>query len=479
MTKNPISLCAVIISILFFVSSCMKDDTASYSTYEDTAITAFTLGTVKVSRPVGKKKYVDEDSIYTYSYIGSNTPVYIDHLTREIYNTDSLPAGSHMTMLATLTSKNSATMTYRDWDAADDAAWTNYSSGDSIKFGEDGGASRELRFRVWASSGGYNRDYKVKILCHKEFADSFQYVALTPQAIFANAASLRGAATSEGLYVLAGEKLYCSQTAGTSWTEVKQVSGDATIGVADGVLYVLSGNTLHYYANSSWQSADVSGYGLKAFVGGCNGVVFAMNPDAGIMVAETSDLASWTLDNVYSNANLLPVKDISSACVVQRNNTDVSRITMVGNRAAYTEKGDTCAVVWNKSVTQDVSEPWIYNDVTESKTKSLALPAMKNLSATDYYNGWILAIGGKGLNETTELVTKPYKRVFCSEDGGTSWHKIAGLRMPDLTLDGDKPALILADETGYFYIISADGGKIYRCKLNNATWTPTDYREYK
>ena len=121
----------------------------------------------------------------------------------------------------------------------------------------------------------------------------------------------------------------------------------------------------------------------------------------------------------------------------------------------------------------------MYNDPADSKIKSLALPAMENLSATPYYNGWILAIGGKGLNATTPLVNKPYQRVYCSEDGGTSWHKLAGLRMPDLTLSSDKPTLIIADVEGYFYIISADGGKVYRCKLNNATWKSTDYQEYK
>jgi hypothetical protein len=31
---------------------------------------------------------------------------------------------------------------------------------------------------------------------------------------------------------------------------------------------------------------------------------------------------------------------------------------------------------------------------------------------------------------------------------------------------------------GYFYIISADGGVVYRCKLNNATWYPLDTKEY-
>jgi hypothetical protein len=33
-------------------------------------------------------------------------------------------------------------------------------------------------------------------------------------------------------------------------------------------------------------------------------------------------------------------------------------------------------------------------------------------------------------------------------------------------------------DLGYFYIISADGGVVYRCKLNNATWDPLKTENY-
>lgn len=491
---------AIIICVLFLVSSCLKDDSVSYSTYEDTAITSFTLGTVKVNRYVGKKKYArDEngeriDSFYTYSYAGSNTPVYIDHYSREIYNVDSLPAGSHMKMLATVSSMNSATMTYREWTADDDASWaeqlkavddaewTVYSSGDSIEFGTDYADSKVLCFRVWASEGGYTRDYKVKIVAHKEYADSFQYVTLPSQAVFADAQTLKGAATANGIYVLAGNgtesKLYCGTNHGTSWAVVKTFGGDATIASSADVLYILDGNTLHYGDGSAWNTADVAGFDLSALVGVCKDEVYAVDGSGAVMVAKTDDVAVWEQDEVYADADLLPAKDICSASVVQRSNSDVSRITVVGNKAVY-EGADTLAVVWNKNVGSASAEKWIYNDATEAQTKQLALPAMTALSATGYYNGWLLAVGGTGLNASTPLNNQPYQRIYCSEDGGTSWHKLAGLRMPDLALDAEKPVLIVADAEGFFYLVSADGGKVYRCKLNNATWDSTDYNEYK
>lgn len=487
MNTKYLRLCAILISTICLVSSCLDSDEATTTTYEDTAITAFTLGTVKVNRYIGKKKYDKDadgnpvDSFYTYSYTGSNTPVYIDHLSKEIYNTDSLPAGSYMKMLATVTSKNSATMTYRDWDAADDAAWTVYSSSDSITFVNDEGEAKSLRFRVWASDGSSTRDYKVDIVCHKEYADSFQYVALAGQSFFADATSLKATATSEGLYVLAANGteslLYKGTDLGSTWTQAGAYGSNATIASDDDDnIYILDGGTLYYGDGTSMQTADVTGYTLSTLAGTCKDEIYAMNGDGKMMVAKTSDLATWTEDATYSDSELLPVKDICSAAVIQKTNADVSRITIVGNKASYTEAGDTCAIVWNKNVNTTTAENWIYNDPTEAKTKNCTLPAMSNLSATGYYNGWMLAIGGAGLNSQTELVNKPYQEIFCSEDGGTSWHKLKGLRMPDKTLDAAKPTVIVADKSGYFYLISADGGKIYRCKLNNATWDSTEWK---
>ena len=492
----------------------MKDDastTASYS--EDTAITSFTLGSVTVTRHVGKKKYAKDpvtneplDSFYTYKYTGSNTPVYIDQVCLdengnrigEIYNTDSLPAGSHMKMLATVVAKNSSTINYCDWDAREkptsEAGWVRYSSSDSIVFGTDNAASKELCFRVFATQGGYTRDYKVKIVNHLEFADSFKYVPLTPQAIFADATSLKGAYISEGIYVLAAKngesKLYVSSDFASTWNnvaisyledgnekKVESFGGAATIASADDRLYVLDGNTLYYTDDGkTWQKADVAGYNLKTIVGGCNEELYAMNASGGIMVAKTSKLASWEIDQLFDNAHPLPTKDISSSAFVQRANTKVSRITMIGNKENYTGT-DTLAVIWNKNVNETEPEVWVYNDPTDAAAKKHGLPALGNLSTTGYYNGWILAIGGTALNGQTSVTA--CEKIYCSEDGGISWHILKGLKMPFETVNHSVPMLIVADAEGYFYLITADGGKMFRCKLNNATWAPTDYIEYK
>ena len=496
---------ATILLAVCLLYSCIKDDaTASVSTSEDTAITSFTLGTVKVNRYIGKKKYAKDsegnpvDSFYTYSYNGSNTPVYIEHLANDaaddnkriglVYNLDSLPAGSHMKMLANISAKNSGTIRYRDWEAENDATWTNYNVGDSIEFGTDNVGSKELRFRVYATQGGYTRDYKVKIVAHMEYADSFQYVALPSQEIFDGAQNIRGAATLDGLFVLVDygtdSKLYMGTDMGTTWSMQRSFASNATITAYDNYLYILDGNTLYYGDVDDLKTADVSGYDLQSIVGVCKDEVYAVNGDGNFMMANTADLAMWQEDIVYSHSEKIPVENINSATVVQKANESVSRITVVGNIPVAGT--DTCAVVWNKNVNTEIDEKWVYNDHTDAEQKSCALPAMENLSATKYYNGWILAIGGKRLNTSAKINTEPYGTIFCSEDGGTSWRSLKGLKMPTSGLDSNKPVMILSDaggysydnDLGYFYIICADGGLVYRCKLNNATWYPVETKEY-
>ena len=495
---------ATIMLTVCLLYSCMKDETTSVSTSEDTAITAFTLGTVKVNRYVGKKKYAKDkegnpiDSFYTYSYNGSKTPVYIEHLANDedasnkriglVYNLDSLPAGSHMKMLANISAKNSGTIRYRDWSAADDATWTNYNVGDSIVFGTDNVGSKELRFRVFATQGGYTRDYKVKIVAHMEYADSFKYVALPSQEIFDEAKAFRGAATLDGLFVLVDNgtdsKLYMGTDIGATWVEKRTFSSDATITAYEENLYILDGNTLYYGDIDELKTVDVSGYDLEHIAGACNDEVYAINGNGNFMVANTENLATWEVDDIFSNSEKIPVADVHSATVVQKANKSVSRITVVGNTSV--EGKDTCAVVWNKNVGSETNEKWVYNDCSDAQQKKCALPAMKNLSATGYYKGWILAIGGSGLNTSTKIETPPYGTIFCSEDGGTSWRSLKGLKMPMSGLDSNKPVMILSDaggwsdsnDLGYFYIICADGGLVYRCKLNNATWYPLDTKEY-
>ena len=85
------------------LSSCLSNDDSSSTVYYDTAITSFSVGTLKrhVTTASG------EDSIVKTDCSGYN--FYIDQLTHEIYNTDSLPYGIDASMaVVSISSKNNA-----------------------------------------------------------------------------------------------------------------------------------------------------------------------------------------------------------------------------------------------------------------------------------------------------------------------------------------------------------------------------------
>lgn len=120
-------LSAVMLAVAFLCTSCLNSDD-EVVTYEDTAVTAFTLGTVKCYRTV--KTASGRDSTYSYTYSASTLPVYIDQINNRIYNEDSLTVGTDVSrVLTSISTKNNGVALLRNLT---DDNWTLYSSSDSL-----------------------------------------------------------------------------------------------------------------------------------------------------------------------------------------------------------------------------------------------------------------------------------------------------------------------------------------------------------
>ena len=456
MITNKLRACTVAAAAMCLLASCLSDDsgTSSSTVYDDTAITSFVLGTVRVNRKVST------DSTYTYTYAGSNCKVTIDHVGGRIYNADSLPAGSSMKMLASLGTRRSGTVTYCKYNlpASTDTTWTTYSASDSIFFSEP------LRFRVRSSSGLYTKDYKVDIVAHTEYADSFQWYSPVTVTAFANADSLRGAATTDGIYVMASQAgnatLYGSTDSGNTWSPLGTYAADASVATLSDSLFVLSDGILSAFKGGN-PVATMPASSLKTLFGACNGELYALNATRNIMVS-TDRGESFTKDNmqaytfnpgstIYTDS--LPTGNICYAVSAVKNDNDVKNITVAGT----TQGQDSHAVVWKKTVDPDEAQQWYYV-TTASYHNTYALPAATRVSATGYTNGWIMAINSN------------MDKIYCSEDGGITWFTRKGLTMPKELSGSTQAAAIIADTKGYFYIVSANG-TVRRGKLNNATWS--------
>ena len=154
--KRIIQCLAILFSGTFLLASCLSDDNDNnFVYYDDTAITSFSLGTV--NQYLHTLSSEGEDSVYKVEITGSKYKFYIDQLKREIYNPDSLPAGTDAAhVICNVGSKNSGIVVIKNVDSD---TLSYYSSSDSVDF------TQPREFRVYSVGGAYYRAYKVSVQC--------------------------------------------------------------------------------------------------------------------------------------------------------------------------------------------------------------------------------------------------------------------------------------------------------------------------
>ena len=158
----------LVISILM-LSSCLKDNEVNTVYYEDTALSSFSLGTLKCT--VHTKSSTGEDSTYTANVVGSSFAFSIDQQRGLVYNLDSLPQNTDVSRaICTATVKNAGSIliNLHTKDGQRDSL-VLYSSTDSIDF------SKPVEFRVYNQSGSSFRKYMVEVRVHQQNGDDFHW----------------------------------------------------------------------------------------------------------------------------------------------------------------------------------------------------------------------------------------------------------------------------------------------------------------
>lgn len=152
MRSRIFPLC-VLVAVVLTLASCLNSDDDETTTYNDMAVTQFTLGTL--NRYVHTTSSSGADSVYKATVTGSNYPMTIDHLGREIYNRDSLPLGTDVAhVLCTIATRNNGVVYFKAVDS--DTLWLYYAT-DSLDF------SNQRLMRVFATDGSGSRDYTVSL----------------------------------------------------------------------------------------------------------------------------------------------------------------------------------------------------------------------------------------------------------------------------------------------------------------------------
>lgn len=446
MIKKLLSGLVVVSSMLGF-TSCLNEKADEVTYYDDTAVTAFTLGTLNRYLHTTASDGVT-DSIYKSSYSAGSYVFYIDQQQRLIYNPDSLPyATDARKILATITSKNGGTvlLNLRDRVGRDSLAY--YSTTDSIDF------SKPVRVRIYNMRATAYREYTVTVNIHQQRGDEMVWSS-TEAAELAEMGSRR--------YVNNGGQMYLFGVKGGQTVGFRQTGGTLTLlgGTLDaeayknvvalgGKLYALSGGNIMESANGEQWTQVASGARLTQLVGASDARLYGLGAEG--VVSSADHGATWTADALDDSQAHLPTADINFVCQAASANAETNVLFLVGTR-------DGKAVVWRKVEENGKGaqvQPWAFYPADEYN--KYTLPALSALQVMGYGKE-LVALGGD------------FSTFYFSADQGLTW---IGNKEYRLAKDFDATAGAFAlghDDENMIYISKAGTTTLWRGRMARMGW---------
>lgn len=438
-----------LVGSLLGLSSCLgTDDELTY--YSDTAISSFSLGTLKRYYTTTGSK--GQDSTYSASYTASSTSFYIDQVAGKIYNPDSLPKGVDAKhILCTIGTKNSGTvvLVLKTKDGKDSLAY--YSSSDSINF------SQPLVARVYNNAGTAYRSYTITVNIHQEDSTDMRW----------NSASLyNGEAIAAARMVKNDNGLYLFENSANATTlryynngtwdipNMLALPADAyknAVAWGNKLYYMSEGKIMRSTNMGAWEQTGTNTQ-LTQLIGVTPTTLYALGTNG--LYASADEGATWTLEALDDAATNLPTSDINLVVKKHRVNANTYKLVLMGNR-------DGKAVVWSKVEEENVAvgsrEPWTF--YTHDAYNIYAMPYIQNLQVISY-DGGLLAFGGD------------FKTIWKSEDEGLTWKKDTLYALPT---DGSfnftvRPFALSVDADNIIHLYKAGDKLEWKGRLARATW---------
>ena len=439
-----------LITATLSLSSCLSsDDDLNVEYTHDTAITAFSLGTLD---QWGKTKDGTKDSLYKAVVAGANYKFYIDQATRQIYNADSLPCGVRDTaILATISSKNSSPILLMDINKTDSVAGY-YSSSDSINF------SKPRKIRVYSSDYSAYAQYKVTVNVHKELPYEFKWHELAQNnSQLAAFSDLKAVACGDDIYVFGktAEGIKVLKSAinnGSAWSSITMdvgLSSDAyqSAVALDGKLYISDAGKVYASADAATWTLVFENADIKQLIGASSKNLYAYTA-TGISVSEDKG-ASWKAERLDTDAAYLPKQNISMNVAGVLSAKDVENVMLLGTN-------DTIATTWLRTVDY-ANEDGQWNYLEIENNKSGKMPWLDQVITCAADTGFV-ALGSNG---------KWYK----SQDAGLTWKQDAMVVLPAKFATEGRFAFC-RDKQHYYWIIR--NGYVWRGRFNIDGWSKED-----
>lgn len=440
-----------LITATLSLSSCLSSDETTVEYTHDTAITAFSLGSLDRYT----KTKAGKDTLLKANVKGSDYKFYIDQAQRLIYNVDSLPCGVRDTaILATISSKNNSPILLMDINKTDSVA-AYYSSSDSINF------SKPRFIRVYSSDYSAYAQYQVTVNVHKELPYEFKWHELAHNnSQLAAFSDLKAVACGDDIYVFGktaeGTKVLKSAiNDGSAWSSIMMnvsLSSDAyqSAVALEGKLYISDGGKVYASADAArWALVSSENADVKQLIGASSKNLYAYNTAAGISVSKDKGV-SWEQEKLDTDKAYLPTQNISMNVAGVLSAKDVENVMLLGTRDKALK--DTVATTWLRTVDY-ANEDGQWNYLEIENNKSGKMPWLDQVITCAADTGFV-ALGSNG---------KWYK----SQDAGLTWKQDAMVVLPAKFATEGRFAFC-RDNQHYYWIIR--NGYVWRGRFNIDGW---------
>lgn len=444
-----------LITATLSLSSCLSSDETTVEYTHDTAITAFSLGSLDRYT----KTKAGKDTLLKANVTGSDYKFYIDQAQRLIYNVDSLPCGVRDTaILATISSKNSSPILLMDINKPDSVA-AYYSSSDSINF------SKPRFIRVYSSDYSAYAEYKVTVNVHKELPYEFKWHELAQNnSQLAEFSDLKAVACGDYIYVFGktaeGTKVLKSAiNDGSAWSSITMdvsLSSDAyqSAVALDGKLYISDAGKVYASADAETWALVSENADVKQLIGASSKNLYAYNTAAGISVSKDKGV-SWEQEKLDTDKAYLPTQNISMNVAGVLSAKDVENVMLLGTRDKALK--DTVATTWLRTVDYHANEDGQWNYLEIENNKSGKMPWLDQVITCAADTGFV-ALGSNG---------KWYK----SQNAGLTWKQDKMVVLPAKFADEGRFAFC-RDKQHYYWIIR--NGYVWRGRFNIDGWSKED-----
>lgn len=442
-----------LITATLSLSSCLSSDETTVEYTHDTAITAFSLGSLDRYT----KTKAGKDTLLKANVTGSDYKFYIDQAQRLIYNVDSLPCGVRDTaILATISSKNSSPILLMDINKPDSVA-AYYSSSDSINF------SKPRFIRVYSSDYSAYAEYKVTVNVHKELPYEFKWHELAQNnSQLAAFSDLKAVACGDYIYVFGktteGTKVLKSAiNDGSAWSPImmnESLSSDAyqSAVALEGKLYISDGGKVYASADAATWTLVSGNADVKQLIGASSKNLYAYTA-TGISVSKDKGV-SWEQEKLDTHADYLPTQNISMNVAGVLSAKNVENVMLLGTRDKALK--DTVATTWLRTVDY-ANEDGQWNYLEIENNKSGKMPWLDQVITCAADTGFV-ALGSNG---------KWYK----SQNAGLTWKQDKMVVLPAKFADEGRFAFC-RDKQHYYWIIR--NGYVWRGRFNIDGWSKED-----